>query len=95
MVPIGVGLAMGAYWVGIWGYCLVRGYDVTFMECMKGTWPATGGGGAGTGGKAGGKAGPRGQDPAIKGVQGRVGAGAGEKQRAGNGMPAGGVSGRL
>lgn len=40
MVPIGVAMVWGAYTVGLWGYCLVRGYDVTFMQLFKGQWPA-------------------------------------------------------
>jgi hypothetical protein len=39
MVPIGLALAWAGYTVGIWGYCLVRGYDVTFVQCFKTTWP--------------------------------------------------------
>lgn len=41
---IAVGLA--ATWLGYtscaWGYCLIRGYDVTFVQLFKGTWPGTG-----------------------------------------------------
>lgn len=40
MIPIGLGLAWAGYTVGIWGYCMVRGYDVTFAQCFKVTWPA-------------------------------------------------------
>jgi hypothetical protein len=43
MVPIGVAMVWGAYTVGIWGYCLVRGYDVTFMQLFKGFWPGKAG----------------------------------------------------
>ena len=39
MVPIGLALSWAGYTVGIWGYCLIRGYDVTFVQCFKGTWP--------------------------------------------------------
>ena len=41
MIAIGLGLAWAGYTVGIWGYCLVRGYDVTFMQLFKGTWPGS------------------------------------------------------
>lgn len=62
MVPIGVAMVWGAYTVGIWGYCLVRGYDVTFMQLFSGQWPA------GTPGKTGpGTAGP-GTAPGNKGT---------------------------
>jgi hypothetical protein len=39
LVPIGLGVSWLGYTVGIWGYCLVRGYNVTFTECFKGSWP--------------------------------------------------------
>jgi len=39
MVPIGMALAWGGYTLGMWGYCLVRGYDVTFMQLFKPVWP--------------------------------------------------------
>lgn len=42
MIPIGVGITFAAYTVGIWGYCLVRGYNVKFTQLFKATWPAAG-----------------------------------------------------
>jgi hypothetical protein len=35
VVAIGMGLVFAGYAVGIWGYCLVRGYDVSFAT----QWP--------------------------------------------------------
>lgn len=42
MIPIGLGMVWAGYTLGIWGYCLVRGYDVTFMQLFKPVWPGTG-----------------------------------------------------
>lgn len=39
MVAIAIGLAWGSYTIGIWGYCLVKSYDVTFPNLFRGTWP--------------------------------------------------------
>lgn len=39
MIPIGVGITFLAYTTGIWGYCLVRGYNVKFTQLFKTTWP--------------------------------------------------------
>lgn len=39
MVAIGMGLVFAAYAVGIWGYCLVRGYDVSFANVFASRWP--------------------------------------------------------
>jgi len=52
MIPIGLGLALAGYTVGIWGYCLVRGYNVTFMQLFKPTWPLGGTAGEGSAGSA-------------------------------------------
>jgi hypothetical protein len=43
VIPIGLGLAWGGYTIGVWGYCLIRGYDVTFLQLFKATWPGTAG----------------------------------------------------
>jgi hypothetical protein len=32
MPAIGMGLAWIGYTVGLWGYCLVKGYDVTIVQ---------------------------------------------------------------
>lgn len=39
MTGIGMGLMFGAYTLGIWGYCLVRGYNVPFTSMFGQTWP--------------------------------------------------------
>ena len=39
MVAVAFGLLWGGYSVGIWGFCLVRGYDVSFRDCFRMTWP--------------------------------------------------------
>lgn len=38
MVAIGMVLVWGGYTIGIWGYCLVNGYDVTFQSLFGTTW---------------------------------------------------------
>jgi hypothetical protein len=38
MVAIGMGLAFFAYAVGMWGYCLVRGYNVPFAQVFSARW---------------------------------------------------------
>jgi hypothetical protein len=42
LVVIGFGIVLGAYAIGIWGYCLVRGYDVPFAGIWGATWPGGG-----------------------------------------------------
>lgn len=39
MTGIGMGLAFAAYTLGIWGYILVRGYNVPFTSMFGQTWP--------------------------------------------------------
>ena len=39
MIAIGFGLAWAGYAIGMWGYCLVRDYNVTFADLFKATWP--------------------------------------------------------
>lgn len=39
MVAVGLALVWGGYAVGMWGYCLVRGYDVSFADCFRTQWP--------------------------------------------------------
>jgi hypothetical protein len=34
-------LLWGGYTIGLFGYILVRGYDVTFTDMFKMSWPAT------------------------------------------------------
>ncbi len=38
MIAIGMFLVWGGYAIGIWGYCLVNGYDVTFQSLFGTTW---------------------------------------------------------
>lgn len=40
MVALGVGTLWLGYAVSMWGYCLVRGYDVPFTALFHATWPA-------------------------------------------------------
>lgn len=39
MIAIGFGLAWAGYTVAMWGYCLVRDYNVPFTSLFKATWP--------------------------------------------------------
>ena len=39
MVAVGMAVVWAGYAVGIWGYCLVKNYDVTFGELFGLTWP--------------------------------------------------------
>lgn len=56
MIPIGVGIVFAAYATGIWGYCLVRGYNVKFTQLFAATWPGSQSNSASPGGS--GPAGP-------------------------------------
>jgi hypothetical protein len=39
MVVIGMGLVFAGYWVGLYGYTLIRGYDVSFIQMARPQWP--------------------------------------------------------
>ena len=45
MLPVAMVVIWGAYAVGSWGYCLLRGYDVSFRSWVSplhpyaGPWP--------------------------------------------------------
>ena len=39
MIVIGIAMAWAGYTVGLWGYCLVQGYDVPFSAMFHTTWP--------------------------------------------------------
>ena len=39
MIPVGLGLVWAGYTLGVWGYCLVRGYNVTFTQLFANVWP--------------------------------------------------------
>ncbi len=41
MIPVGVGIVFLAYTTGIWGFCLVRGYNVKFTQLFGTTWPGS------------------------------------------------------
>jgi hypothetical protein len=49
MVAIGLAAVWAGYAVTLYGYCLVRGYDVPFAALFRATWP---GGGAPSAGPA-------------------------------------------
>jgi hypothetical protein len=59
MVALAIGLTWAAYYGGLYGYCLVRGYGVTPKEMLSPKWPQytlggnEGGSGFGPGGSAG------------------------------------------
>ena len=39
MVAVGLAVLWAGYAIGIWGYCLVKDYDVTFPQLFASTWP--------------------------------------------------------
>lgn len=39
MTAIGVGVAFAGYAAGMWGYCLIRGYNVTGPQLFRLVWP--------------------------------------------------------
>lgn len=39
MVAIGMALVWAGYTAGIWGFCLIRGYDVSFANVFAPRWP--------------------------------------------------------
>lgn len=53
MIAIGVALVFGAYAAGLWGYCLIRGYDITLADLFNWNFPATQSGKTTTTAKAG------------------------------------------
>lgn len=43
MTGIGIGLIVAFYSVGLYGYCLVKGYDISYTDLWRPTkpkWPA-------------------------------------------------------
>jgi len=48
MIPIGFGLAWLGFAGVMWGYCLIKDYNVTFPDLFKATWPGAGAAGPGT-----------------------------------------------
>ena len=41
MAGIGIGLLYLSYSFGLWGYCLFKGYNVSFKQLFSTTWPPT------------------------------------------------------
>lgn len=39
MTAVGIGVIFAGYTLGLWGYCLVKSYDVTFPQLFASTWP--------------------------------------------------------
>lgn len=39
MIAAGFGIMWAGYTLGMWGYCLLKGYDVTFGQLFASTWP--------------------------------------------------------
>jgi hypothetical protein len=39
VIPIGMGVVFLAYTGGMWGFCLLRGYNVTLPDLFKTAWP--------------------------------------------------------
>lgn len=39
MFALGLGTLWVGYTVGLYGYCLIRGYDISFLEMFAGPWP--------------------------------------------------------
>ena len=42
MVALGLGTVWAGYYLFLYGYCLVRGYDVSLPQLMHSTWPGSG-----------------------------------------------------
>lgn len=42
MAALGLGTIWAGYYLFMYGYCLVRGYDVTLGQMMHSTWPGSG-----------------------------------------------------
>jgi len=40
IVAIGMAVVWAGYYVGLYGYCMVQGYDVTFGSLMGTSWTA-------------------------------------------------------
>ena len=49
MTAFGLGLACAWYTVFMWGYCLVRDYNVTVADLFKASWPGATADGTGQG----------------------------------------------
>lgn len=40
MVAVGMALIWAGYAVGLWGYCLLNTYDITFTQLFSSAWPS-------------------------------------------------------
>jgi hypothetical protein len=38
MAAVGVGIVWAAYFLGLYGYCLVRGYNITPKQLLATNW---------------------------------------------------------
>lgn len=57
MVALGLGTVWAGYYLFMYGYCLIRGYDVSLPQLMHSTWPGSGTAKTATGAPSGGGAG--------------------------------------
>jgi hypothetical protein len=48
VIAIGIGVTFAAYTIGMLGYCLLRGYNITFGNLWGQEWPAKAKAAAGT-----------------------------------------------
>lgn len=39
MIAAGFAVTWAGYTLGVWGYCLIKSYNVTFGQLFKTTWP--------------------------------------------------------
>jgi hypothetical protein len=39
MAAVGVGVVWIAYFLGLWGYCMIRGYNVSPKQLVSTSWP--------------------------------------------------------
>lgn len=60
MAAIGIGLVWIGYTVGLYGYCLLRGYNITPKDLLTQNWPPGSKAGAKTGGEV-----PQGEFPNV------------------------------
>lgn len=42
MTAVALGICWAGYTLSMWGYCLVKGYDVPFSGLFHATWPGGG-----------------------------------------------------
>lgn len=39
MTPVAIGVIFLAYGFGLWGYCLVKDYDINIYQLFRSEWP--------------------------------------------------------